>query len=164
MQKILFGLFRQTEFLAHLSSTRYNRFMQKPVLSKAETAVITPNLYDYTYPQLAQLLSSWGYSSYHTDKLWQALYQSQAQSLSEMDLRDDLKQKLAAEVKIGVLGTETAVASNDGLTHKFLLNLHDGETIETVLMGFTGRDGVDHPEGFKEGIDDVDHQQEKRGG
>ena len=116
--------------------------MQKPLLSKDETAVIAPNLYDYTYPDLTQLLANWGYSSYHSDKLWQALYQDQAQSLSEMGLRADLQQKLEAEVKIGVLGTETAVASNDGLTHKFLLNLPDGETIETVLMGFTGRDGV----------------------
>ncbi len=105
-------------------------------------AVPSPNLYDYTYPQLTQLLADWGYSSYHTDKLWQALYLSQAQTLSEMDLRDDLKQKLEAEMRLGVLGTETAVISSDGLTQKFLLKLADGETIETVLMGFTGRDGV----------------------
>ena len=116
--------------------------MQKPVLSKAEVVVPPLNLYDYTYLELNQLLADWGYSSYHTDKLWQALYQSQAQLLSEMDVRDDLKQKLEAEVKIGVLRTETAVTSSDGLTQKFLLNLPDGETIETVLMGFTGRDGV----------------------
>ena len=107
-----------------------------------QTAVITPNLYDYTYPELTQLLSEWGYSSFHTDKLWQALYQSQVQSLSEIDLRADLKQKLEGEIRIGVLETETAVASNDGLTHKFLLKLSDSETIETVLMGFTGRDGI----------------------
>ena len=51
--------------------------MQKPVLSKAEVAVPPLNLYDYTYLELNQLLADWGYSSYHTDKLWQALYQSQ---------------------------------------------------------------------------------------
>ncbi|MBE2224744.1 MAG: 23S rRNA (adenine(2503)-C(2))-methyltransferase RlmN [Anaerolineae bacterium] len=116
--------------------------MQKPLQSKTETAVPSPNLYDYTYPELTQLLANWGYSSYHVDKLWQALYQSQVQSLSEINVRDDLRQKLESAVKIGVLGTETAVASNDGLTHKFLLKLADGETIETVLMGFTGRDGI----------------------
>jgi 23S rRNA (adenine2503-C2)-methyltransferase len=116
--------------------------MQKPALSKAEVAVITHNLYDYTLPQLTQLLQEWGCSSYHVDKLWQALYQEQIQSFSEMDLRDDLKQKLEAEARIGILETETAVASSDGLTQKFLLKLNDGETIETVLMGFTGRDGV----------------------
>jgi 23S rRNA (adenine2503-C2)-methyltransferase len=31
------------------------------------------------------------------------------------------------------------VASSDGLTRKFLLRLSDGQTVETVLMGFTGR-------------------------
>ncbi len=114
--------------------------MQKPVpISKAES---TPNLYDYTYAHLSQLLSGWGYSSYHTDKLWQTLYHSHAQSLSEIDVRADLRQKLESEMQMGVLGTKTAVASSDGLTHKFLLTLPDGETIETVLMGFTGRDGV----------------------
>ncbi|MEI9895055.1 MAG: radical SAM protein [Chthoniobacter sp.] len=30
-------------------------------------------------------------------------------------------------------------ASSDGLTRKFLLKLEDGQTIETVLMGYTGR-------------------------
>jgi 23S rRNA (adenine2503-C2)-methyltransferase len=101
----------------------------------------TANLYDYTYPLLTQLLADWGYSSYHTDKLWQALYHNQAQSLSEMDLRADLREKLETEMQIGALGTKTAVTSSDGLTQKFLLTLPDGETIETVLMGFIGRDG-----------------------
>jgi 23S rRNA (adenine2503-C2)-methyltransferase len=32
-----------------------------------------------------------------------------------------------------------AVASSDGLTRKFLLRLADGQTIETVVMGFKGR-------------------------
>lgn len=131
-----------SEFLALLLSPRYNQFMQTPVRSKAQVAVTLPNLYDYTYLQLAELLADWGYSSFHLDKLWQVLYQSNAQSLSEMDLRDDLKQKLEAEMRLGVLETETAVISSDGLTQKFLLKLSDNETIETVLMGFTGRDGT----------------------
>ena len=33
----------------------------------------------------------------------------------------------------------TTTRSSDGLTQKFLLRLHDGETIETVLMGYPGR-------------------------
>ena len=107
-----------------------------------QTAVPPHNLYDYAHPQLTRLLHGWGYSSYHADKLWQELYQTQAQSLSEIDLRDDLRQRLEAEMRIGTLETETAVASSDGLTQKFLLKLTGGETIETVLMGFRGRDGV----------------------
>ena len=116
--------------------------MQTPVQSKTETAVPPHNLYNYTYPELTKFLDNWGYSSYHANKLWQALYHSQAQSLSEIDVRDDLRQKLESEMRMGVLETETAVTSNDGLTQKFLLKLADGETIETVFMGFTGRDGT----------------------
>ncbi len=108
-----------------------------------QTAVTTHNLYDYTRPQLAHLLHDWGFSTFHAEQLWQALYQTQAQSLSEIDgLRPDLLQRLQVETRIGVLETETAVTSSDGLTQKFLLKLADGETIETVLMGFTGRDGT----------------------
>ena len=102
----------------------------------------SPNLYDYTYLQLTQRLSSWGYSSYHADKLWQALYHTQVQSLSAIEVRADLRQKLTNEMQLDVLETKTAVASGDGLTHKFLLTLPDNETIETVLMKFTGRDGA----------------------
>ncbi|PID86781.1 MAG: 23S rRNA (adenine(2503)-C(2))-methyltransferase RlmN [Chloroflexi bacterium] len=107
-----------------------------------KTAVATHNLYDYTRPQLTQLLTEWGYSSFHAHKLWQALYVTQSQSLSEINLRDDLRLKLENDTRIGTLATETAVVSNDGLTQKFLLKLSDHETIETVLMSFTGRDGT----------------------
>ncbi len=106
-----------------------------------KTAVSIHNLYDYTRPQLTQLLGEWGYSGFHANKLWQALYVTQSQSLSEINLRDDLLQKLEAETRIEILTTETAVVSSDGFTQKFLLKLSDNETIETVLMGFTGRDG-----------------------
>ena len=34
------------------------------------------------------------------------------------------------------------IPSRDGLTRKFLLRLRDGQTIETVLMGYDGRHTV----------------------
>ena len=33
----------------------------------------------------------------------------------------------------------SSVASNDGLTQKFLLRMQDGQTVETVIMGYRGR-------------------------
>ncbi len=52
-----------------------------------------------------------------------------------------LRRWLAARpwVQEPVISVASEVASSDGLTRKFLLRLADGQTVETVLMGFTGR-------------------------
>ncbi len=98
------------------------------------------NLYDYSHPQLTNLLAEWGYSSYHARRIWDYLYQVQVSSVNEMaDLRPDLCQKLASRAQLTPLATQTEARSSDGFTRKFLLELADGQTIETVLMKFKGR-------------------------
>ncbi|RMH01943.1 MAG: 23S rRNA (adenine(2503)-C(2))-methyltransferase RlmN [Chloroflexi bacterium] len=104
----------------------------------SETAVI--NLYDLAWDQLAQLLGNWGYSHYHVDKLWHYLYRKHATTFDDMtDLRPDLRHLLTNHTQLTMPEVAWQIDSTDGLTRKFLLRLHDGETIETVLMWFKGR-------------------------
>jgi 23S rRNA (adenine2503-C2)-methyltransferase len=98
------------------------------------------NLYDLTRPALGELLSGWGFGPYYRDLLWTALYRKQVRSLDEVEgLRPDLQTALRERARLGHLATHREVFSSDGHTHKLLLRLDDGQTIETVLMRFKGR-------------------------
>ncbi|MCB8983372.1 MAG: 23S rRNA (adenine(2503)-C(2))-methyltransferase RlmN [Ardenticatenaceae bacterium] len=104
------------------------------------TTISTPvNLYDYGRPALEDMLAGWGYSSYHAGQLWTALYRRQGDLT---DLRPDLCGRLQAEATTALPTAVADLASSDGQTRKFLLRLADGQTVETVLMHFEGRDGV----------------------
>lgn len=107
-----------------------------------QTAVSTTpiNLYDLDRTELSALLASWDYSDYHAAQIWDYLYQQQVTDIAAMtDLRPVLRQQLQAVTQIAHLTVQVAVDSSDGHTRKFLLQLGDGETIETVLMYFKGR-------------------------
>ncbi len=98
------------------------------------------NLYDLSYPALENLLQSWGFSPYHAGRIWTYLYQEQAAMAAAMtDLRPDLRERLVAETAVPLPHPHLDTHSSDGFTRKFLLALADGQTIETVLMGFKGR-------------------------
>jgi 23S rRNA (adenine2503-C2)-methyltransferase len=98
------------------------------------------NLYDFTRPALGELLSGWGFGPYYRDLVWTALYRKQVRSLDEVEgLRPDLQAALRERARLGHLATHTETFSSDGHTHKLLLKLDDGQTIETVLMRFKGR-------------------------
>ncbi|HXI71515.1 MAG TPA: 23S rRNA (adenine(2503)-C(2))-methyltransferase RlmN [Verrucomicrobiae bacterium] len=102
------------------------------------------SLLDLTFAELERELVASGLSPVHTRSLWRALHQDLKPDLAdETDFVPPLRRWLA-----GNLGhrffldapAETAdIASSDGLTRKFLLRLADGQTIETVLMGYEGR-------------------------
>ena len=98
------------------------------------------NLYDLTREELTALLAAWGFSAYHAQKLWHALYRDQIRSLAGITgLRNDLVARLGARTTIEPMPVRLATNSSDGFTRKFLLGLNDGEEIETVLMLFKGR-------------------------
>ncbi|HSH04062.1 MAG TPA: 23S rRNA (adenine(2503)-C(2))-methyltransferase RlmN [Anaerolineae bacterium] len=96
------------------------------------------NLYDLTYTQLVDQLAAWGYSVYHSDKLWHALYHQNVSDWGEADLRADLVAKLQTETVVSQPEIAYETVSQDG-TRKYLLRLADGHMIETVLMAFKGR-------------------------
>ena len=98
------------------------------------------DLYDLTREEMVGLLGEWGYSAYHAIRLWQGLYREGARSLDEIEgLRPDLLAQLHNQTAAVALPVRLATKSSDGFTEKFLLELPDGEEIETVLMLFKGR-------------------------
>ncbi|MGW8318714.1 MAG: 23S rRNA (adenine(2503)-C(2))-methyltransferase RlmN [Candidatus Promineifilaceae bacterium] len=98
------------------------------------------DLYDLRREELITLLGSWSFSEYHAERLWEYLYRRQATSLASMpDLRPDLLERLRQETILSSLQVRRTTASADGLTQKDLLELTDGQLVETVLMRFDGR-------------------------
>lgn len=112
----------------------------------AADSVAPRSLLDLTFAELERELVASGLPLIHAGSLWRAL---------QRDLKDDLtgeaafvpplRRWLMAHLGDGKrffldAPTETDnIASSDGLTRKFLLRLADGQTIETVLMGYEGR-------------------------
>jgi 23S rRNA (adenine2503-C2)-methyltransferase len=97
-------------------------------------------LYDLSRADLEQLLAGWGFARIHAARLWNYLYREHAPSLDEMsELPRRVVSELGESAFLASLGVCDQIASNDGLTEKFLLRLSDGERIETVLMRFRGR-------------------------
>jgi 23S rRNA (adenine2503-C2)-methyltransferase len=98
------------------------------------------NLYDLPRAALGELLAGWGFSAYHRDLLWEALYRQQVESFDALTgLRPDLVQALREHTRLERPVTHHEVSSSDGFTRKLLLRMRDGQTVETVLMRFKGR-------------------------
>ncbi|MBN1310957.1 MAG: 23S rRNA (adenine(2503)-C(2))-methyltransferase RlmN [Anaerolineae bacterium] len=99
----------------------------------------TTNLYDLTHEELVDLLAAWGEPRYRADQLWQWLYQHKATDFASMHtLPAALRDSLAAETRIGGAEVVRKLSSADGETRKYLLQLADGQMIETVLMQYSG--------------------------
>ncbi|MDX1947449.1 MAG: 23S rRNA (adenine(2503)-C(2))-methyltransferase RlmN [Pirellulaceae bacterium] len=98
------------------------------------------DLHDYTRPRLAALLTEWGESPAHANRLWGALYRDLATELPpHSNLPRRLHARLAAEATMTNLVPLRESVSSDRLARKFLLGLADGQAIETVLMHYRGR-------------------------
>jgi 23S rRNA (adenine2503-C2)-methyltransferase len=118
----------------HLAPRGTRAFSGRPV-DRAPT-----DLHDLTRPELFALVESWGFSPVHAARLWKYLYLGLASSLDELvGLPARVRDRLAAETRLGGPPVCEAAESNDGFTRKFLLGLADGERIETVLMRYKGR-------------------------
>jgi 23S rRNA (adenine2503-C2)-methyltransferase len=99
------------------------------------TVVESTSLLDLTQTQLADLLSGWGQPRYRAGQVWDWLYKKLAADPAEMsNLPKDLRGRLAAETRVSPLERVYEQRSSDGQTVKWLFRLHDGLTIETVLM------------------------------
>ena len=98
------------------------------------------NIYDLTREELRALFGRWGFPPVHVDRLWNHLYLGLVDSFDAMPgLPVKVRARLAAETQIGLLPVALETDSADGFTRKYLLELPDGERIETVLMRYTGR-------------------------
>lgn len=105
------------------------------------------SLHDFAYEELVARLEQDGVRAVHARALWRWLYRdiignhpAARQALSPplqrwLDRQDALPNGL----RPACLSVAAETASIDGLTRKFLLRLHDGREIETVVMGYPGR-------------------------
>jgi 23S rRNA (adenine2503-C2)-methyltransferase len=101
------------------------------------------DLYDLTLEDLTALLVSWGEPPFRARQVWNWLYRQLAADPVEMtSLPLELRERLGQEMRIGPLETLATEQSVDGETEKRLLQLIDGETIETVLMGYHSRNSL----------------------
>ena len=103
-------------------------------------------LYDLSFEALEGALVADGLRPVHARTLWRALHREGAESFSDRaeflpPLRRWVGQRLDREDGFYTArpAVHTETASSDGLTRKYLLRLEDGQTVETVLMGYTGR-------------------------
>lgn len=98
------------------------------------------DLYNLTRQQIEDLIVAWGFRPPHAARLWKYLYRQAESDLAAMhDLPPRLRERLLADARLSPLPITRETEADDGLTRKYLLNLHDGATIETVLMQPRGR-------------------------
>ena len=96
------------------------------------------NLYCLTREQLSQVIAELGYADTHARRVFHYLYRDLVTTVIEMhELPLKLQQQLAAVATFAQLTAARTTASDDGQTSKYLLNLGDGEQIETVQMAYS---------------------------
>ncbi len=104
------------------------------------TAANETSLLDFSYDRLREKMASLHDS--HTRTLWRALHRGAGWTLHDRpEFLPPLQKWLAAHAALVPTPPTVAreTASSDGQTRKYLLTLVDGQAIETVLMGYTGR-------------------------
>jgi len=85
--------------------------------------------------KLEELVCSYGEAKYRARQLAGGIYQSQALGFADLaDLPLNLREKLSQNFWFESLSLVTKSVTSDRLTEKFLFQLKDGHTIETVAM------------------------------
>ncbi len=106
------------------------------------------SLHDLSFAGMAAELAGEGVIAHHSKALWRALHRDGEPDLAARTFLPPLQRWVDQAVGEGkayfldVPEVVDEIHSADGLTRKFLLRLRDGQTIETVLMGFDGRHTV----------------------
>ncbi len=91
-------------------------------------------LFGQTLPQLTEHLAHLGEKPYRARQLWEALYRQRVQRLEEITtFPAALRAKLAENDSIGLPTIVQSATSVDG-TERYLMQMADGETVETVWM------------------------------
>lgn len=99
-----------------------------------------PLIYDLSLEQLQTNLEDWGEPAYRSKQIWHALYRRLVRDPSEMtEISKALRQRLIETFHFGSPSPIRHQRSEDGKTEKVLLSLHDGQSIEAVLMHYDRR-------------------------
>jgi 23S rRNA (adenine2503-C2)-methyltransferase len=111
-------------------------------------APLQSSLHDLGFSELTDVLAADGVILHHVKPLWRAIHRDGETDLSNRNFLPPLKRWVEQFVgpgkRYGLDAPDVVdeIRSSDGLTRKFLLRLRDGQTIETVLMGYEGRHTV----------------------
>ncbi len=98
------------------------------------------SLLDMDEQQLADFLAELGEAKFRARQIWEWIYQRYAGDFESMtDLPKTLRSRLAEVATVASLTLATEVVSADRDTIKCLFQLHDGQTIEAVLMLYDQR-------------------------
>lgn len=93
-----------------------------------------PSIYSFELNEIKDWLKEQGEKPFRATQIFEWLYEKRVTSFNEMsNLSKELREKLKDQFAITTLKTVIKQTSQDG-TIKFLFELHDGYTIETVLM------------------------------
>ncbi|MEK5079593.1 23S rRNA (adenine(2503)-C(2))-methyltransferase RlmN [Solibacillus sp. FSL W7-1436] len=107
----------------------------KPVRRpKKEKPQLKPSIYSLRLDEMKEWLTANGEKAFRAAQIYEWLYEKRVQTFEEMsNLPKALREKLEAEFALTTLSTIIKQESKDG-TIKFLFQLQDGYSIETVLM------------------------------
>ena len=98
------------------------------------------SLYDLTRSGLDEFVVARGGRPNHAARVWRYLYRELVADVAEMlALPARLRSRLEADAIVPSLVVAEETPSRDGLTRKYLLELGDGQRVETVQMHFRGR-------------------------
>jgi len=101
------------------------------------------SLLDLTQPQLVKLMASWSQPRYRAEQVRGWIYEKLASDAAQMtNLPGVLRDRLGAEISLNPLELVHEQRSRDGQTVKWLFQLQDGQTIETVLMLYADGAGL----------------------
>jgi 23S rRNA (adenine2503-C2)-methyltransferase len=99
-----------------------------------------PNIYDLSPDGLGSVLAAWGEPSYRARQILHWLYRELVSEFDQMgNLPVALRRRLDEEFRLGSARQVAQQISTDGWTRKSLLQLRDGNTVETVLMLYHDR-------------------------
>ena len=99
-----------------------------------------PNLYDLDAGEIEALLTTWGEPRYRAQQVWVWLYKHLATEVEQMSsLPKALRARLQEETRLDVPAVLAVQEAIDGETRKDLLEFHDGEQVEVVLMRYIDR-------------------------
>lgn len=97
-------------------------------------------IYDLSLPDLTSLLTEWNEPAYRARQIWQGLYRHFWNDPTLFTfLPNTLRTRLGEHFLFEALTPVTTLKSSDGQTLKTLFKLHDGQTIEAVLMKYNQR-------------------------
>lgn len=107
----------------------------KPVRRvKKEKPQLKPSIYSLRLDEMKEWLTANGEKAFRAAQIYEWLYEKRVQTFEEMsNLPKALREKLETEFALTTLSTIIKQESKDG-TIKFLFQLQDGYSIETVLM------------------------------